>query len=123
VERFGFDEWFERNGLCEDVRYSAQVAKACRVAVVSDARVAHLEDPGTRRASYLRGRDQVVNRLYVVRTSSMFSQPRCWWALTGQFLINAGGGVATADLDRLTRAFGNVVGALEALSGRTYRRG
>ena len=93
------------------------------MAVVSDARVAHLEDSGSRRASYLRGRDQVVNRLYVVRTSSMFSQPRCWWALTGQFLINAGGGVATADLDRLARAFGNVVGALEALSGRTYRRG
>ena len=122
VERFAFDEWFDRNGLLEDVRYSTQVAKACRVAVVSDARVAHLEGAVSRRASYLRGRDQVVNRLYVVRTSSMFSQPRCWWALAGQFLINAGGGVATADLDRLARALGNVMGAVEVLSGRTYRR-
>ena len=123
VERFAFDEWFERNALCEDLHYSVQVAHACRVGVVADARVAHLECDVTRRAHYLRGRDQVVNRLYVVRTSPRFSPGRCCWALIGQFLLNAVGGIASADPDRLARALGNVTGAFEVVTGRAFRAG
>lgn len=109
---FLFDEWFERNGLLEDVQFSCLVSARYRLAVVAEARVTHDDPRGGVRAEFRYGRDQVRNRLYVVRQHARFSELRCWWALFGQWVLNALGGVVTMSPSRFARAVGNSVGWL-----------
>ena len=115
VEAHRFEEWFERNGLCEDVHYSLQLSKRYKLAVVAQARVHHLEAPPTLLGDYLQGRAQILNRLYVVRNNPGLSELLCWWALAGQLLTNAVGGAVKLDTGRLMRGLGNVVGGIEAM--------
>lgn len=111
-----FDEWFTANGLCEDVRFSLQVGRRFRLAVVADARVRH-EEVRTLRGDYRQGIAQVVNRLYVVRRSDGLSVTLCAWALLGQFLLNLAFGLVTMDRGLLARASGNCVGLSRILLG------
>ena len=120
---YRFDEWFARNGWCEDVRFSGQVGARYRLAVVADARAQHVEVPGTLRAQFQLGCDQILNRLYVVRSNADCSLALCWWSLIGQLLMNMGSGVATCNAGRLMRAAGNLVGMGRALAQAPHRAG
>jgi hypothetical protein len=114
--RYRFDEWFERNGLCEDVRFSAQVGQAYGLMVVAGARARHLDGPLSARGQWQLGMDQVRNRLYTAAHMPGVSRAACCWALLGQALMNIGAAATSLDAGRLVRTGGHLAGALRALA-------
>lgn len=121
LARYRFDEWFERNGWCEDVCFSLEAGREFQLMIVAEARARHDEAPLRLRGHLRLGRDQVVNRLHVLRHLPAASRARCWRALLGQLVINLGQGCAGSGA-HLARAAGNLIGIGTAVSSSAARR-
>lgn len=118
IERFRYDEWYLGTGYLEDIDYSYRVSKAYGLFVVPGARVWHDFQPIATDRNELMGVWEVINRLYFVKKHPEFSLARCYWALTGRFLLNLGMGLRRADRGYLLRARGNLTGFARAFAGR-----
>jgi GT2 family glycosyltransferase len=111
-----FDEWISGYGYTEDLDFSFRVAKRYRLAVVAKARVLHLHSPATRMRNFTLGVSQAVNRYHFVSKHPELSRPAWALALVGLAICN----LLRADL---SRAAGNIVGMVRALSGSLPRVG
>lgn len=124
VEQCAFDEWFPGSGLCEDVRFSLQVSRQYRLMVVAEARARHLEIAKTFAREYRQGQAQVMNRMYVVRSTSGLSPWRCGLALGGLWMLNLLLGLTGRGRWYWARAAGNLTGWWRVVRGHTrpFRR-
>ena len=105
-----FDEWFPGSGLWEDVLFSFNVGKRYDLAVVADARAAHIDSPISRKGQIQMGKTQIVNWVHFVRSNRELSLPMCLWACVGRIVVNLSKGVASLDLNPILRAVGNSLG-------------
>lgn len=118
VDRYVYDEWFIGTGFLEDVDFSYRVSRSYRLVVVADAKLHHLSPPVRPGLNGLRGRWEVINRLYFVRKHESLSELSCWWALLGQFLIHIASFVRQRRREQLDLAIGNLSGLRAVLAGR-----
>jgi len=118
IEQFQYDEWFQGLGYLEDLDYSYRVSHKYELVVVSNAKLEHFPTPIRTEINYLYGKWQIINRLYFVNKFPELSKPLCYWAFTGQFIINLGKGLFTLDVLSLKRALGNIVGITLSIFGK-----
>jgi GT2 family glycosyltransferase len=121
IEEFAYDEWFAGTGYLEDIDYSYRVGMKYKLVVVADARVQHLSYPVRKDRNYLLGKWQAVNLMYLVKKHKDLSVPLCYWSMLGQLLLNLGTVIWKRDSGHLRRVWGNLVGLLYVVQGRTER--
>ena len=118
---YSFNEWFLGSGAAEDLDFSYRVGKEYKLYVVADAHVQHLEPKGSWKSNFRTGKTQVINRTYFVRNNPNLSRMKCFWTLFGRLQENLAMGILRADLRRVLRAFGNVVGLVQVITGELPR--
>ena len=125
VERFPYDEWFQGTGYLEDVDYSFSVRSQYRLALVSDARLAHYSPPVKKDRHRLLGKWQITNRMYFVRKHRArgMSLYKAWVASFALLGLHLAQGLLRFDIDGLNRARGNAAGIIDEILGRTQRVG
>lgn len=118
IERYSYDEWFLGTGFLEDLDYSYRVRQAYRLIVVEAARLHHLSPPPRPEMSRIRGRWEVINRIYFVRKHRSLSELACWYALLGQLVILIASSARRRERESWDRVVGNLSGARAVLAGR-----
>ena len=116
-----FSEWFVGSGLIEDVFFSYPIGKKHKLYVVADAKVQHLEPKRNVHSSFRVGKVQVINRIYFVKSNPDLSLPKCYWTLFGTLSANLLKGLYTFNRHRVLKSSGNIVGLVQALTGRLPR--
>lgn len=111
---FQFDEWFEGYGHCEDLDFSYRVGSKYKMFIVADANAQHFSENMTSQEniefSFILGKMQVMNRLYLVRKNTDLSLLLSYWSCFGVFVHNAFVGLIKGRKRYLLRARGNIEG-------------
>lgn len=118
-DRWKFDEWFPGSGLWEDVHFSYRVGKKYDLAIVADAKAAHVEPPVSRSGQFRLGKAQTKNWIYFVRNNPDLSTARCLWACVGRTAVNFTKGVMGLNLGFILRAWGNLLGFVAGVASIT----
>jgi len=112
---FRFDEWFAGYSYLEDLDFSYQVGRTCRLVVVANARQFHYPSSRGRLAGYRFGLREVANRLHFVRKHEELSAAKCYLGLTVRALLSLVMAVRERNRDYVRRTAGNVVGMAKSL--------
>jgi GT2 family glycosyltransferase len=123
IDEFSYDEWYYGTGYGEDLDYSYRVGKKYKLAVVGDARVQHFSPPIRKEINFVLGKWQMINRMYFVKKNQDLSVPLCYWALSGQVLVNSAKALAKRDRALFMRVLGNILGMTRVVRGRLDRIG
>ena len=116
-DNWQFDEWFTGSGMWEDTFFSYRVGRHNQLAIVADARAAHLEAPVSIQGQFQLGKTQIVNWMYFVGSNRELSMPMCLWACVGRTATNLAKGIAGLDPGYLLRALGNTLGLMAGTVG------
>ena len=112
-----FDEWFKGSGLWEDVRFSRQVARDYRLAIVAKATATHVDAPVTPDRQLSLGKTQIVNWMYYVNNDGDLSVLMCLWACIGRTGTNLAKGIVKLDRGLILKGVGNFLGLLSSALG------
>lgn len=112
-----FDEWFTGSGLWEDVRFSHQVGKRYKLAIVAKAKAIHIDAPITTDRQFMLGKTQIINWIYFVKSDPDLWLLMCIWACIGRTGINFFKGVLRLNPGYLLRSIGNITGLISGVFG------
>jgi glycosyltransferase involved in cell wall biosynthesis len=121
-ENWRFEEWFTGSGMWEDTFFSYRVGRQNKLAIVANARAAHMDAPVFVEDQFRLGRTQIVNWMYFVGQNQDLSMPMCLWACAGRTATNLAKGVAGRNRGYLLRALGNTIGIMVGAAG-AFRSG
>ena len=103
-----------RNWLYEDVDFSFNIRDKHKLALLSNAKVAHYQHPVLSDSYYILGKWQIVNRLYFVRKYKHrgLSINQAWLSSFTVIFLNIFLGFIRRDTKRFRCAYGNIVGII-----------
>ncbi|MFC1546348.1 glycosyltransferase family 2 protein [bacterium] len=110
IDEYSYDEWFEGYGFCEDVDFSYRAGKKYKLFVSAEANIRHLMDKNKKRNNIVLGKNQIINRFYVVRKHSELSSLLCLWANIGQCVHHLLKGILKLNFNFILRSVGNFIG-------------
>jgi len=120
LESLSYDEWFEGHGYQEDFDFSFRVKSDLdyKLFVVGSAKVLHHSRsiPPNKEMDF--GKQQIINRLYIVKKYSYFSVKYCMWAFFGLIVTNFSAIILLGKFSLIRRLLGNFFGIFWVIAGR-----